>query len=91
MHGYGSFRRFSPPDLLENDRPGNGFVQARQPASVNLLQRATTGCIWPQEHCWTAFVDEVRAVRPMDCSIRVIGMKRGQDAQSTSRAKFFLL
>jgi hypothetical protein len=36
-------------------------------------------------------VDEVRAVRPMDCSIRVIGMKRGQDAQSTSRAKFFLL
>jgi hypothetical protein len=74
-----------------NERPGNGFVQARQPASVNLLQRATTGCIWPQEHCWTAFVDEARAVRQMNCSIRVIGMKRGQNAQSRSRAKFFLL
>jgi hypothetical protein len=73
----------------EKRTTGNGVVQARQPASVNLLQRATTGCIWPQKHCWTAFVDEVRAVRLMDCDIRVIGMKRGKDAQSRSWAKSF--
>jgi len=73
----------------EKRTTGNGVVQARQPASVNLLQRTTTGCIWPQKHCWTAFVDEVRAVRLMDCDIRVIGMKRSEDAQSRSWAKSF--
>ena len=57
---------------------------------MNLLQRATTGRIWPQQDCWTAFVNEARAVRPMNCGVRVIRMKRDQHAQSRSCAKFFL-
>ena len=32
-------------------------------------------------------MSEVRTVRLMNCGIRVIGLKRGQDAQSRSRAK----
>jgi hypothetical protein len=55
-----------------NVLPKNGVVQARQPAWVNLLQRATTGRIWPRQDCWTAFVDEARAVRRMDWNVRVI-------------------
>ena len=58
---------------------------------MNLLQRATTGRIWPQQDCWTAFVNKARAVRQMNCCVRVIRMKRGQHAQSRSCAKSFPL
>jgi len=72
MHGMAPFvgfhRRIS---WKTNDR--ETVFRSGQAAGVGeFVQRATTGCIWPQETCWTAFVDEVRAVRQMDCSIRVI-------------------